>query len=335
MPLVILLILFLLSFSGTGFIRHYALTNNVLDIPNHRSSHVAPTPRGGGLAFVIFFLVYLTYLGFIDAISGWTQLGLTFAGCGAACLGFMDDHIPIAAKYRLLGHFLISGFALYCLGGMSSITVFGWTFQEGTLLVNGFALLYLVWFLNLYNFMDGIDGLAAIEAIFICLSGAIIQGMGAESVIYSLPTILATVVGSFLCWNFPRARVFMGDVGSCFLGLMIGLFSIQAASINPALFWTWIILGGIFIVDATLTLLFRAFEGQKLYEAHRSHAYQLATDHFNSHLRVTLGILCINLLWLFPIALTVALRHLNGLLGVCIAYFPLILLVLYFRFKKA
>lgn len=334
MPLIILLILFILSLLSTAFIRQYALMNNVLDIPNHRSSHIIPTPRGGGLAFVVLFLSYIACLGYVDPLPGWVQLGLTAGGCGAAFLGLMDDYTSIDAKYRLLGHFIISAFVLYCLGGMSSLTIFGLTFKAGSLIVNIFALLYLVWFLNLYNFMDGIDGLASIEAVFVCFSGALFQILNMQHLIFSLPIVLATLVAGFLVWNFPRARVFMGDVGSCFLGLMIGIFSIQASWAKPSLFWSWLILAGIFIVDATSTLFFRAIEGRTLYEAHRAHAYQRATDYFNSHVTVTFGILLINIIWLLPIAYAVAKNHLPGYLGLTIAYIPLFFLVIYFRIQS-
>lgn len=331
--IVTLLILFIFSFSGTGCLRYYALANNVLDVPNHRSSHVIPTPRGGGIAFVIVFIIYLIYQGHFKALPWWTELGLVVGGSGIAFLGFVDDHIHISAKHRLLAHFTISSFALYCLGGMPSLSFLGWTFPQSVLL-NFLALFYLVWFLNLFNFMDGINGLAAIEAICICLGGVFLYLIQQNHEALLLPLAMATVVGSFLCWNFPKARIFMGDAGSGFLGLIIGLFSIQAAQFNNNLFWGWLILSGAFIVDATITLLFRVIEGQPLSEGHRTHAYQCAADLFHSHFKVTLIVLSINLLWLFPFALLVACDYLPGIIGLVITYCPLILLVIGIRTKR-
>lgn len=329
-----LFMLFFLSSLLTGLVRHYALSRNVIDVPNHRSSHTIPTPRGGGIAFVGVFLLYLIYFGVVGSISQWMALGLFIAGLSVAVLGFVDDHVHIASKYRLLGHFLASGFALYSLGGMPSIFPIAWQTPELAIFMNLVALFYLVWLLNLYNFMDGINGLAAIEVITVCLSGAMLYGVCGYFSLMILPLVLAVVVSGFLCWNFPVARIFMGDVGSGFVGLMIGLFSIQAAHIHIELFWAWLILSGVFIVDATLTLFIRIWNGRRLDEAHRSHAYQRLTDMLGSHVKVTLGVLVINVVWLLPLAFAVSMKQLNPLVGLVIAYLPLIAVVFYLYEKS-
>lgn len=132
-------------------------------------------------------------------------------------------------------------------------------------------------------------------------------------------------------WNFPPAKIFMGDAGSGFLGLVLGLFSIQAAWIKPQFFWSWLILLGVFIVDASWTLARRFLRGEKVYEAHRSHGYQFASRHFGAHKPVSLGIAAINVVWLLPIALWVGLGNLEGLTGLILAYSPLILLAIQFK----
>jgi len=138
-------------------------------------------------------------------------------------------------------------------------------------------------------------------------------------------------VAGFLLWNFPPAKIFMGDAGSGFLGITLGLFSIQAAHIAPQFFYSWLILLGVFIVDATWTLIRRFLRGEKVYEAHRSHAYQFASRQYLSHKTVTLAVAAINTCWLLPIALWVGLGNLNGLLGLMIAYLPLWLLAVHFK----
>jgi Fuc2NAc and GlcNAc transferase len=242
----------------------------------------------------------------------------------------MDDHRPIPAKWRLLAHFLASGFALYCLGGVASLIPSSWNIPGAGLVINFVALVYLVWTLNLYNFMDGINGLAAVEAVTVCLGGALIYGLQGYNDMVLLPLVLAVVVAGFLFWNFPVARIFMGDVGSGFLGLMIGIFSIQAAHVHMAFFWGWLILSGVFIVDATLTLLRRIFNGSRIDEPHRQHAYQRAVDLFESHVKVTMAVLVINLVWLLPIAILVGRGYLHGVIGLLMAYLPLIVLVFQF-----
>jgi Fuc2NAc and GlcNAc transferase len=130
----------------------------------------------------------------------------------------------------------------------------------------------------------------------------------------------------FLFWNFPPAKIFMGDAGSGFLGMAIGVISLQAAWASPDLFWAWLILLGVFIVDATVTLLRRLLRGEKIYEAHRSHAYQFASRRYGRHLPVTLAVAAINLFWLFPLAASVVLWSIDGVLALTVAYIPLLLL---------
>lgn len=325
-----LFFLFLLSFLMTGCVRHYALQHKVIDIPNHRSSHTQPTPRGGGVAFVVLFLLSILYLNDVDVVPFWDASGAFLAGLGVAVLGLMDDHSPIPAKWRLLIHFLASGFALYCLGGVASLLPSSLHTPGLAVLINVVALIYLVWILNLYNFMDGINGLAAVEVITVCMGGALIYGLQQHHDMMLLPLVLAVVVMGFLFWNFPVARIFMGDVGSGFLGLMIGIFSIQAAHLQWVFFWAWLILSGVFIVDATITLLCRIFNGNRIDEPHRHHAYQRAVDMFGSHVKVTMAVLVINVVWLLPISVLVGLGHVHGMMGLLIAYLPLVVLVFQF-----
>jgi len=187
---------------------------------------------------------------------------------------------------------------------------------------------YLVWLLNLYNFMDGIDGLASIEAICVSLGGGLLYVLSGEarSAEVFLPLVLAAAVLGFLVWNFPPARIFMGDAGSGFLGITLGILSIQAAWVSSQLLWAWLILLGVFVVDATFTLFRRLLRGDKVYEAHRSHAYQYASRQYAGHLPVTMTVLLINLFWLLPMALWVGLEGIDGALGLVIAYTPLITL---------
>lgn len=314
----------------TWLLRRYALTRHIIDIPNARSSHTVPTPRGGGVAIVVSFLISVAVL----AMTGgaglpvlWALLG---AGAGIAVLGFLDDHGHIAARWRLLGHFTAALWVLYWLGGLPVLPVFGYSLDMG-LVGAVLASLYLVWLLNLYNFMDGIDGIASIEAICVCAGGAVLYVLLGQPALAVLPLLLAAAVAGFLFWNFPPARIFMGDAGSGFLGMALGILSLQAAWVKGALFWSWLILLGVFIVDATFTLLRRMLRGDKVYEAHRSHAYQYASRQFGRHLTVTQAVGVINLLWLLPIALLVGLGSLDGGAGVLIAYAPLLVLALKFR----
>jgi len=336
----IFLIALILAALLTGLLRRYALATRLIDIPNARSSHSKPTPRGGGLSIVIIFLLGLPVLSMMGVLAPEAMSAFFGAGAWVALVGFLDDHGHIPARWRLLAHFIGAGWGLYWLGGLPPIVL---SFPGSSLGIHTIDLgwlgqilgmFYLVWLLNLYNFMDGIDGLASIEAITVCLGGLLLYILlkpDAAAQAWCTPALLVMTVAGFLFWNFPPARIFMGDAGSGFLGIVLGLFSIQAAWIMPQFFWSGLLLLGVFIVDATWTLFRRFLRGEKIYEAHRSHAYQNASRHYGSHRTVSLVIGVINVCWLTPLALWVGLAGLNALLGIVLAYLPLMLLAIYFR----
>ena len=170
---ILLLVAGLCTVLLTGALRRYALANSLIDTPNNRSSHTVPTPRGGGVAIVISFCTALPLLALLGVVNWEFTLSLLGAGLGIAILGFLDDHGHIAARWRLLGHLLGACWALFWVGGLPSITIFGMIFDLGWI-GHLCAVLYLVWMLNLYNFMDGIDGLASVEAITVCMGAVLI-----------------------------------------------------------------------------------------------------------------------------------------------------------------
>jgi Fuc2NAc and GlcNAc transferase len=318
------------SFFLTAALRRYAITRSLLDIPNARSSHSLPTPRGGGVAIVLAFIVSLVCLFGFGLLAYAEFLAIAGAGGLVAVIGFMDDHGHIAARWRLLGHFVAAAWMLAWLGGLPPISFFGVSVSLGWF-GQALALFYLVWMLNLYNFMDGIDGIASVEAVCAGLGACLLYGLSGHADSMWAPFLLVVSVAGFLFWNFPPARIFMGDAGSGFLGIVLGGLSLQAAWIAPSLFWGWLILLGVFVVDATFTLIRRLVRGDKVYEAHRSHAYQFASRRFGRHLPVTLAVGLINLLWLLPIAVAVVCFDLDGTLGLILAYVPLVVLAVKFN----
>lgn len=320
----------LASLLMTAGLRRYALARSIIDIPNARSSHSIPTPRGGGVAIVVAFLLTLPLLGQLGLVPPYYLIALGGAGGLVAIVGFMDDHGHIAARWRLLGHFSAAIWALAWLEGLAPLNLFGVS-VDLSWIGHALAAFYLVWILNLYNFMDGIDGIASIEAVSACLGVSALYVLSGFTDLIWPPLILAAAVLGFLFWNFPPAKIFMGDAGSGFLGIALGIMSLQAAWVSPALFWAWLILLGVFIVDATVTLTRRFLRGEKVYEAHRSHAYQFASRRYGRHRPVTLAAAAINVLWLFPLAWCVVVLKLDGLTGVVLAYVPLALLA--FKFK--
>lgn len=328
--LLLVAIVFAITFGLCWLLLRYATALNLIDVPNQRSSHLVPKARGGGVAFALTFLASLLVLVTNADVDNHLLIAVLGAGTVVAVLGFLDDFTDVSIRWRLLGHFSSAAWALYWLGGLPLLQVFGYAFDLGVI-GHVLAAVYIVWLLNLYNFMDGIDGIASVEAICVCLGGALLYVLLGAANLALVPVLLAAAVAGFLCWNFPPARIFMGDAGSGFLGLVLAVLSLQAAWFKSDLLWSWIILLGVFVLDATFTLLRRLLRGDKVYEAHRSHAYQYASRQFGAHRPVTLAVMLINLAWLLPMALLVGLGYLDGVLGVLIAYLPLVLLAVKFK----
>lgn len=329
-PWLLLALIALLAFVLTGALRRYALARSIIDVPNARSSHSVPTPRGGGVAIVLCFIGAIPLLASGFGLAPDSAIALAGAGILVALIGFLDDHGHIAARWRLLAHFSAAAWALYWLGGSPPLALPGMQIETGALGTT-LAAVYLVWVLNLYNFMDGIDGIASVEAICVCIGGAVLYWQGGAAAAAIVPLALGASVAGFLVWNFPPARIFMGDAGSGFLGITLGLLSLQAGWVEPDLFWAWLVLLGVFVVDATFTLLRRLLNGEKVHEAHRSHAYQYASRRYGRHLPVTLAVLAINIIWLLPIALIVGSGNIEGIYGLLLAYAPLIVLAASFQ----
>ncbi len=322
---------FALSFLLTSFLRFYAIKKNLIDIPGHRSSHSIPTPRGGGVSIVTVFVLVLisfTALGWLPLHRGILVLiALTMV----AVIGWLDDHGHIRATIRISIHLLSSGIITYAFGGLPSFEAFGFALDLsyfGYLI----ALLSLTWCLNLFNFMDGIDGLASTETITTTLvAGFILYFIFGEQTAALLHFFLASSVLGFAFWNFPPAKIFMGDAASGFLGLTHGMLILFTSHLHSQMLWVWLILLGVFFVDATVTLVRRMIRGDKVYEAHRSHAYQWASRIVGSHKKVTVAVFLLNLLWLTPLAFLVVYNKLDGAFATMIAYLPLIFLALKFK----
>jgi Fuc2NAc and GlcNAc transferase len=197
------------------------------------------------------------------------------------------------------------------------------------------GVVYLVWLLNLFNFMDGTDGIAASEAIFVLLAGAFLNYHVLSDANHSAAVVvLAASTFGFILFNWSPAKIFMGDVGSGYLGIGVGGLSLFAANQDPELLWVWIILLAVFVSDATVTLIRRLLRKQKPHVAHRSHAYQHLAIRLNSHAKVALLVLAVNIAWLLPIAFLVADKQLAGTTGVIIAYVPLLIAALAFGAGK-
>jgi Fuc2NAc and GlcNAc transferase len=282
-------------------VRRFALARGVLDIPNDRSSHTTATPRGGGLAMVLAASAAFIVLAVHGMISRPLAIALLVGGGAVALIGFVDDRRPLPAGLRLAVHIVAATWAVAWLGGLPPIRAGGFVFAAGWIGAV-LAVLGVVWSLNLFNFMDGIDGIAASEAAFVTGAATLLFLPAGTSGATSAAAVFCAAVVGFLPWNWPPARIFMGDVGSGYLGFVIAVLALAATVRDPVAVWVWLILGGVFFVDATVTLVRRTFRGDRLHEAHRSHAYQWVARRWGRHLPVTVAVLAINLLWLLPAA---------------------------------
>ena len=300
-----------------------------MDIPNERSSHQTPTPRGGGLSCVATSIVGFLLLILDNTLDRTDLLALCFAGIIVAITGHLDDRQKISgAMIRLVLHAIGAIVLMIGIGFPSQISIFDQAVNTG-IIGSILGVIYLMWLLNLFNFMDGTDGIAASEAIFVCVAGAILNYHTLSDInLSAAAVVLAASTFGFILYNWSPAKIFMGDVGSGYLGIVIGGLSLIAANQDPELLWMWIILLAVFVSDATITLICRLLRKQKPHVAHRSHAYQHLAIRFNSHAKVALLVLAINVAWLFPIAFLVANKQLVGTTGVVIAYIPLLIAAL-------
>jgi Fuc2NAc and GlcNAc transferase len=302
----------------TWIARAAALAGGLIDRPNPRSSHVQATPRAGGVAIAVVVSVALAYLGFTHVMPLQLVRASVFGGVAVAAIGLFDDWRGLSPAVRLLVHILAAIWAVYCIG-------YG-TPHAGTYLDwrGPVAVLAVVWMINLFNFMDGIDGLAAMEAATVGLSGAVLAAIAGNLELGLICWIFACACAGFLCWNWPPARVFLGDAGSGYLGYVIAVLALDDSQHRPEGLWIWLILCAVFVVDATLTLLLRLQRRALIFEAHREHAYQWLARRWNSHLRVTTLVLLINLLWLLPLAFLASVRPPWAGAAATLALFPLV-----------
>lgn len=323
--LVILGLGFLCSVGASyGWLR-LALAQSWFDFPNQRSSHSNPTPKAGGVGFALVFVILAYYL----SESGAAQrvvLWLAIPGLCLAVVGLLDDVCELGIVVRLLSQLCAVLVALLLLPGLPESVFPSQDTRWGIL---GLCLLGLcwIWHINLFNFMDGIDGLAVSEGIFVTLAYGWFSFQSGRHDFGVVALVFAAIMGGFLLFNWSPARLFMGDAGSNFLGYILiahGLLLVQNSVIT---IWTMLLVLGPFIADSSLTLVKRMLAGRVWYHGHRSHAYQLLAGAWQSHAKVVLGFCALNVFWLLPLAWLSVVRKELGLVLVLMAYLPLLLLV--------
>jgi Fuc2NAc and GlcNAc transferase len=325
---VALLGLSVLSALLTGYVQRGSERLRLLDIPNERSSHTRPVPRTGGIAIAAVILTSIAVLAATHLLSARLALAILPAGFLIAAVGVVDDLRRVPPWIRLLVHMISVGWFLAISGGPPDFGI-GW-FERSELLRWVVTFVGFVWLLNLFNFMDGIDGLAASEAVFVALAlVALAYWHQATGHSLTLPVIVAAAPLGFLRWNWPPARVFMGDAGSGLLGFMMGALVVLAEEDWGLSLGVSLILLGVFIVDSTTTLVRRMLRGDKWYSAHRLHAYQQLSRRLGSHKAATTALMLVNVLWLLPLAFFAAEWPQWSVLFVTVALLPLLVAALW------
>ena len=310
----------LLSALLCGIYLWWARRLQLLAEPDHRSSHSAPTPHGGGVGLICAFVISLLLL---QSFQGqWHSAYLVLAGCAVLLmlLGILDDLRGLAIAPRLLLYLLIS------LASAAWLLQPLWSMGAGQALVLTFIAAFgLLSLLNIYNFMDGIDGIAALQAIVAGAAAAVIaSAAGAPALYVGACGLLAACHLGFLLWNWPPAKMFMGDAGSVATGYLLGALALLGAVQGYLPLACWLVLLAVFITDAGWTLAWRIVTGQRFTEPHRMHAYQRLSRRWGSHLKVDVLLLFITLTWSVPIAWAVHANPDHALFLVILAYLPLL-----------
>ncbi len=322
LSLILALVLFLSIFT-TGLLRKYALSRAIIDIPNERSSHTAPTPRGGGAAIACFILLTATYCFFSDLITLNILLALDLGVIIVAITGWVDDHKHIPAFIRAILYGIASALSIYYLDIEFNI------FPNSSGLMLKYSLvvmsvIMIVWLINLYNFMDGTDGFSAIQAISTSMMSSLLFYVAGQEAMFIISMVVAVSTSGFLYWNWPPAKIFMGDVGSCVLGFSFGVLAIVGEMTNSISLSVWFVLLSVFICDASFTLILRIVRHEKWYEAHKSHAYQRLISLGVSHKKLAVIFIAINIMLLWPLAWML---HQERMLTLPILIFDIMLMV--------
>ena len=286
----------------------YAHRRRLIDEPGMRRSHSVPTPRGGGIGIVVAILVCGLATSLFDAslTNRFALWWLIPPVLGVALVGWIDDHGGLSAGKRFAMHcmaalwtFAVPMLPFAALGGFVSDLPPG---LDVIMLAGGLiAVIATVWSINLHNFMDGIDGILALQSIFVFSTlAALFADIGERGLAWQLALCAAAALG-FVPFNFPRARIFMGDVGSGVLGFLIAVAVIGQMLAPRIAFASGLLACSAFVTDATCTLVSRMIRGRRWYSAHREHLYQWLVRCGNSHARVVAYYMGWNLLIVLPV----------------------------------
>lgn len=279
----------------TPLVRSYATAAGMIDQPGPRRSHTQPVARGGGLVLLPVCTLIIVFGAEPDSASSLFLLG----AAAVTAVGWLDDRYSLDVRWRLTAQLLVAMLAIAWLGPVTMVQFAGVSISAAWLWTPP-ALLAMIWLINVFNFMDGSDGLATSQALISCaLFGWCFFVAGDENLAL-LAWLVAAASSGFLFWNAPSAAIFLGDAGSLFLGWSVALFSLMGAIDQSVSVWQSAIITSPFVVDATLTLLSRVRRKEQWYTAHRDHAYQVLLRMGWSHRQVLTGLILVNSTLVLP-----------------------------------
>jgi Fuc2NAc and GlcNAc transferase len=319
MDFLIVFLFFVASTALSLIYKKIATDLNILSVKNHRTLHYIPTPRGGGIVFSLLSILAIFLIFWNWQLTEELLLALVVGGFTATLSGFVDDIKNIRARFKLIIQFSLACWVVFCLyfGELLSL---GLTPLYITIPI---LLLIMVWMMNAYNFIDGIDGMAASGSIFISMALALVLFLtdGPIEIIAIFILMTSTIIG-FILFNWPPATLFMGDAGSVFLGYTFGVLLLFTVLNNDISIWVWLTVFGYFFADTMVTQIIRVVLLKKWYLAHRSHAYQNLARITESHLKVTSGVILYNIIWILPLTIWSALQPEMEILAAILAITP-------------
>ena len=300
------------------FLRHSLF----IDKPSNRSTHLNPTPTAGGLSMLITFTLYVIILHNILNINN-TVLYFLFASLlPVVIVGLIDDYKEMNIYTRLIAQFFSASLIIYYFQISDDNNYLN---QESFLIII-ISIILSMWLMNLYNFMDGIDGYAASECVFVSFSSALIIYLNNEnSILYLYLLGFGFSSIGILIRNWYPAKIFMGDTGSVSIGLLFAFFIFYSASESMISIYTWLILLSIFISDSTYTLFVRIVTKKDITKPHLTHAFHLLATNRNSQIFVTKKMIFINILWVLPMAMLSNYFMVYNIVITFIVYLPMII----------
>ncbi|MDA8962482.1 glycosyl transferase family 4 [Congregibacter sp.] len=313
------LLALLLTLISTAIYLPLARRLRFLDAPNHRSAHAVVTPSSGGIGVILAIALALSTAQLFGGAQFEAVACLMLLLLIVLCLlGTWDDRRPLPVSLRLPAFLLLAGVAIWAYVDFSLKSL--WLLPV--------LVLALAWLINLYNFMDGIDGLAAVQAVVVAgamLGFGLITGATNEFLI--LCATVAGAYGGFLVFNWPPAKLFMGDAGSLSAGLLLGWLGLWSWRDEFMPLVVWFLLMSPFLLDTGITLIARALNGERLTQAHSDHCYQRLARHWGSHRRVDYALVILQGVWLIPLAFLAIMSALPQWTLIVLGLFPQLLLI--------